>query len=286
MKKNILVLLMFVFLIGCFSLAKGELQFEDLTANKENKIEQEIYEYICKDSLSMSPPASCYPKITKMIDLNGDGVEEIFVSGQDVLLYQGSRSYTTWLFTIKNNQLTELKNFLGYDVDVLDTKTNGYFDLKQGYWGGFTEDRNFLTSTYYFKWDKAENNYIKTVSLSFISHAATTDDYATCSLVYGALFQAAKNAQHLGMLIYSRPRLEAVIPFMREKKDNPIAKQKLSETATRLEEEAKNTFVKNVTNAIIEEDLEKLKASMSRVFQCDKIFGLSTLPLPIKGESE
>ena len=41
------------------------------------------------------------------------------------------------------------------------------------------------------------------VSMGSISHAATMDDYVTCSLVYGALFQAAKNAQHDGMLSYA-----------------------------------------------------------------------------------
>ena len=120
------------------------------------------------------------------------------------------------------------------------------------------------------------------VSMNSASYAATMDDYVTCSLVYGALFQAAKNAQHDGMLSYSRPRLQAVLPYIQENKDNPRAKAKLQETAIRLENEVKDIFVKQVTNAILAEDLAKMKAAMPRVFQCDKAFGLSTLPLPLK----
>jgi len=119
-------------------------------------------------------------------------------------------------------------------------------------------------------------------SMCSVSHAATMDDYVTCSLVYGALFQAAKNAQHDGMLSYSRPRLQAVLPYIQENKDNPRAKEKLRETATRLENEVKDIFVRQATNAILAEDSAKLKAAMPRVFQCDKAFGLSTLPLPLK----
>lgn len=122
------------------------------------------------------------------------------------------------------------------------------------------------------------------VSMGSISHAATMDDYVTCSLVYGALFQAAKNAQHDGMLSYSKPRLRAVLPFLQENKDNPLAKEKLRETAIRLEDEVKSTFVRQASNAIIEEDPVKLKAAMPRVFQCDTAFGLSTLPLPLKAK--
>lgn len=123
---------------------------------------------------------------------------------------------------------------------------------------------------------------IFTVSMCSISHAATMDEYVTCSLVYGALFQAAKDAQHDGMLSYSRPRLQAVLPYLQENKDNPRAKEKLREIATRLEDEVENIFVRRATNAIIEEDPAKLKAAMPRVFQCDKAFGLATLPLPFE----
>ena len=69
------------------------------------------------------------------------------------------------------------------------------------------------------------------------------DEYVTCSLVYGALFQAAKDAQHDGMLSYSRPRLQAVLPYLQENKDNPRAKEKLREIATRLEGEVKILLV-------------------------------------------
>ena len=119
-------------------------------------------------------------------------------------------------------------------------------------------------------------------SINHISQAATMDDYVTCGLVYGALFQAAKNAQHDGMLSYSRPRLQAVSPYLQANRDNPTMNKKLREAAIRLEDEVKNVFVKQATNAILEDDPVKLKAATPRVFQCDKVFGLSTLPFPLQ----
>jgi hypothetical protein len=123
---------------------------------------------------------------------------------------------------------------------------------------------------------------VLTIAASSISHAATMDDYVTCSLVYGALFQAAKNAQHEGMLSYSKPRLQAVLPYLQKNRDNPLAKEKLRQTAIRLEDEIKNVFIRQATEAIVEENATKLKAALPRVFQCDRAFGLSTLPLPIQ----
>ncbi len=121
-------------------------------------------------------------------------------------------------------------------------------------------------------------------SMCSVSHAATIDEYVTCSLVYSGLFQAAKNAQHDGMLSYSRPRLQVVLPYIQENRENPRAKERLREIATRLESEVKTVFVKEATDAIFEKDTEKLKVAMSRVFLCDKAFGLVSLPLPIEGE--
>ncbi|MBI4937092.1 MAG: hypothetical protein HY846_02525 [Nitrosomonadales bacterium] len=118
-------------------------------------------------------------------------------------------------------------------------------------------------------------------SMCSVSHAATMDDYVTCFLVYSALLQAAKNAQHDGMLSYSKPRVQTVLPYIQENKDNPRAKEKLGETANRLENEIKDRFVMQATNAILAENPVNLKAAMPRVFQCDKAFGLSTLPLPL-----
>lgn len=113
-------------------------------------------------------------------------------------------------------------------------------------------------------------------------HAATMDDYITCSLVYGSLFQAAKNANHEGMLSYTRPRLQAVLPYIQQNKDNPVAKARLSEIAIRLEDEVKNKFVEQTTSAIREGNVQKLKLAMPRVFVCDRAFGLTSLPLPIQ----
>jgi len=121
-------------------------------------------------------------------------------------------------------------------------------------------------------------------SLCSAAQSASMDDYVTCGLVYGALLRAAKNAGHAGMLSYSRPRLQAVTPYLQENKDNPVAKAKLRETAIRLEDEIRYKFVQRATDAINERDPEKLKATMERVFQCDKAFGLSTLPLPLEAK--
>ncbi len=123
------------------------------------------------------------------------------------------------------------------------------------------------------------------VSMCSIAEAASSDDYAMCSLVYGALFQAAKDAQHDGMLSYSKPRLQAVLPYIQENKDNQEIKEKFRETSLSLRNEIKNTFLPQATVAIREEDPVKLKSAISRVFQCDKVFGLHTLPLPFAPKS-
>jgi hypothetical protein len=113
------------------------------------------------------------------------------------------------------------------------------------------------------------------------ARAATMDEYITCSLVYGALFQAAKNANHSGMTGYVRPRLQAVTPYMQNNRDNPAAKAKLREIATSLEDEIRYRFVRQATEAIKNNDGGALRASMGRVIQCDRAFGLDTFPLPI-----
>lgn len=117
--------------------------------------------------------------------------------------------------------------------------------------------------------------------LSAPSLAATMDDYVTCGLVYGALFQAAKNSGHGGMLAYTRPRLQAVTPYLEENRENPAAKAKLREVAIKLESEVRYQFVQQATGAINRNDVEALRASLGRVMKCDQAFGLATFPLPI-----
>ncbi len=117
-----------------------------------------------------------------------------------------------------------------------------------------------------------------------VSHAATMDEYMTCTLVYGALFQAAKNAQHEGMISYTGPRIRAVLPYMQANRDNPRLNEIGKETAIRLEEEVKIKFIRQATDAILAGDPQRLKAIMSRVFQCDKVFGLASLPLPLESK--
>jgi hypothetical protein len=118
-----------------------------------------------------------------------------------------------------------------------------------------------------------------------VAPAATMDEYLTCSLVYGALFEAAKRTQHEGMLQYARPRLQVVLPYMQENKENPSAKRRLREIAIAHENEIRYEFVQRVSVAITERDPVKLRASIARVFECDKAFGLATLPLPIPGKA-
>ena len=117
------------------------------------------------------------------------------------------------------------------------------------------------------------------------THSATMDESITCSLVYGALFEAAKRAQHEDMMQYAKLRMQAVLPFMQENKSNPVAKRRLSEIATTLENEVRYDLVQKATTAIMDRNPEKLKASMGRVVVCDKAFGLSTLPIPLQSAS-
>jgi len=132
---------------------------------------------------------------------------------------------------------------------------------------------------------KAITAVFLTVLIPSISPAATMDEHVTCSLVYGALFEAAKRTQHEGMLQYVRPRMQAVLPYMQGNKENAIAKRRLREIAIELENEIRYEFVQRVSAAISERDLVKLKASFTRVYQCDKAFGFATLPLPIQGKA-
>lgn len=118
-----------------------------------------------------------------------------------------------------------------------------------------------------------------------LASAATMDEYITCGLVYGALFEAAKRTQHEGMIQYTRPRLQVVLPYMLQNRENPVAKRRLSQIATALENEVRHEFVQEVSAAINGEDLVKLRAAMTRVFQCDKAFGLKTLPFPLQGKT-
>lgn len=117
--------------------------------------------------------------------------------------------------------------------------------------------------------------------VSIGSRAATMDDYLTCGLVYGALFEASRRAQHDGMIQYTKPRLQAVQPYLEAHKDDPAAKRRLKELATQLETEIKDQFVTEAFQAIVERDVERLRQSMPRVFECDRAFHLATLPLPI-----
>lgn len=109
----------------------------------------------------------------------------------------------------------------------------------------------------------------------------TADDYVTCTLVYSALFQAAKDTQHMPTLKYVGPRLKAVLPWIKANEGSPHTKELLRETATALEQEVKIVFLQNVKAAIARGDVNLLRSSFVRVFACDKALGIASFPLPL-----
>lgn len=113
------------------------------------------------------------------------------------------------------------------------------------------------------------------------SQAATTDDYITCSLVYGAVFEAAKRTADDALMQYARPRMQALLPYLQQNREDPNAKRRLRELSIELEDEIRYKFVEQLTSAILTQDRTRLIITMPRVFQCDRVFGLSTLPFPL-----
>lgn len=92
--------------------------------------------------------------------------------------------------------------------------------------------------------------------------------------------QATKDAGNSAMLSYTGPRLQAVLPFVEKNKGNPELSDRLKVIATKLEGEAKG-MARRATEAIVESDVEKLKAALPLVFRCDGVFGIQSLPLPL-----
>lgn len=115
------------------------------------------------------------------------------------------------------------------------------------------------------------------------SLAATTNDHLTCTLMYGSLFEAAKKSQHTAMLAYTRPRLQAVLPFIEANRNNPDISARLKIVATKLEGDVKALY-KRSTEAIEVSDVDKLKTALVPVFRCDKIFGIQSFPLPLSSD--
>ena len=116
--------------------------------------------------------------------------------------------------------------------------------------------------------------------------AATMDDYITCSLVYGALLQAAKRAGHQGMIMYTQPRLRAVLPHIESNRENSAAKRQLQILATELEGELRYRFVDQVSRAIEGGSAETLRAAMWRVERCDARLGIAATPLPLESKPQ
>ena len=124
---------------------------------------------------------------------------------------------------------------------------------------------------------------ITAIVYSQISFAATIDDHLTCALMYGSLFEAAKNSQHSAMIAYTRPRLQAILPFMEANRNNPDISSRLKIVATNLEGDV-NVLNKQVIEAIKASDVDKLKIALVPVFHCDKIFGVQSFPLPLSSD--
>ena len=114
-----------------------------------------------------------------------------------------------------------------------------------------------------------------------IASAATMDDHITCGLVYGALFEASNRASNQQMIQYAQTRMKAPLPFLESNKDNPAAKRRLQEIATDLEDEVRRKFVPRAAAAISSGNTKELTTLMARVFDCDTIYGFTTLPLPL-----
>jgi hypothetical protein len=110
----------------------------------------------------------------------------------------------------------------------------------------------------------------------------TMDDYITCSLVYGALLEAAKRAGHQGMIMYTQPRLRAVLPYIEANRENPAAKRQQRILATELEGELRYRFVDQVARAIAGKNQDTLRAAIWRVERCDASLGIAAVPLPIE----
>jgi len=126
------------------------------------------------------------------------------------------------------------------------------------------------------------------VACESASGAATVEQHISCALVYGALFEGAKNAYHDGMLQYVRPRMQAVIPFLQQqqRQNDPVVKSKLREIATELEQEVKQDLPRKITDALMARDPTALRQAMQRVESCDVAFGLRTYPLPPLGQAD
>ena len=96
-------------------------------------IPEEVYDELCDFYEETSLECELKPSMLSWIDLNRDGEMEILIDGRDILTYQGSDEYSTWLFKKGETRFVLLNHFWGYDIEVLSDKTNNYFDLSQNY---------------------------------------------------------------------------------------------------------------------------------------------------------
>lgn len=162
MKKFVSIVLVIISCAFSKSVTASEMIINEASYGPTtNTLPTEIYKFICEDSLVLN--AGCNPKITNIVDLNGDGELEIFISGENALVHQGTGGWTSWLYTYTNKKFELREIFFGYDVEVTRKKTNGYLDLKQEYksYTTFLGGPPHTTRTRSFKWDKEKMVYVE-----------------------------------------------------------------------------------------------------------------------------
>jgi hypothetical protein len=117
---------------------------------------------LCDFYEETAPECELKPSMLVWIDLNLDGEKEILIDGRDILTYQNSDEYSTWLFKKGETKFVLLNHFWRYDIEVLSNKTNNYFDLSQNY-KGYNEtnegERVFGFKKRVYKFDKATGQY-------------------------------------------------------------------------------------------------------------------------------
>ena len=116
--------------------------------------------------------------------------------------------------------------------------------------------------------------------LATTTFAATSDDYLTCGLIYGGLFKAVKDSRNDSMIPYTRPRLQAVISFLQDNRNDPEMSERMKVIAAQNRGEV-DAMVKQSTAAMIDSDAAKLKKSLAPVFKCDVVFEIPSFPLPL-----
>jgi hypothetical protein len=126
-------------------------------------VPEEVYDELCDFYDETSYECELKPSMLVWIDLNLDGEMEILIDGRNMLAYQSSDGYITWLFNKKENKFALLNRFWGYDIKVLNSKTNGYFDLSQDYKDHIEPEegeKGVRTNKRIYKFNKSTGEYV------------------------------------------------------------------------------------------------------------------------------